>query len=209
MKLNFFSKKSHLDSVPSESYLIVGLGNPGREYRSTRHNIGFMVVDQLAKELGVGFSRVQSNSLVVHANRDGKRIILAKPHTYMNLSGQAVNSLLKFYKLSLDQILIAHDDIDLPFGTLRMRPGGGSAGQKGLASIIEGLGTQEFPRLRVGVGRPPGRMEAADYVLQEFSKDDREMLPAILSRAGEAALVFINEGLEKAMNQFNGELSRE
>lgn len=209
MKLNFFSKKSHLDSVPSESYLIVGLGNPGREYRSTRHNIGFMVVDQLAKELGVGFSRVQSNSLVVHANRDGKRIILAKPHTYMNLSGQAVNSLLKFYKLSLDQILIAHDDIDLPFGTLRMRPGGGSAGQKGLASIIERLGTQEFPRLRVGVGRPPGRMEAADYVLQEFSKDDREMLPAILSRAGEAALVFINEGLEKAMNQFNGELSRE
>ncbi len=207
--LNIFTKRNQPEPVTGSTYLIVGLGNPGRDYRGTRHNIGFMVIDQLAKDLGVSFSRVQSNSLVVQAIRDGKKIILAKPHTYMNLSGQAVGSLVKFYKLPLTQMLVAHDDIDLPIGTLRMRPGGGSAGQKGLESIIGRLGTQEFPRLRIGVGRPPGRMIAADYVLQEFSKAERELLPAILERASEAALVFTDNGLEQAMNRFNGELSRE
>ena len=207
--LTLFSNKPQPASEPLETFLIVGLGNPGKEYRGTRHNVGFMVLDQLAEDLGEAFSRVQANSLVISTNRTGKRILLAKPHTFMNLSGQAVASLLKFYKVPTDHLLIVHDDIDLPLGTLRMRPGGGSAGQKGLISIIERLGTQEFPRLRVGVGRPPGQKEAADYVLQDFSKADREVLPFILKRAGEAALVFVDDGLEKAMNQFNGELSRE
>jgi PTH1 family peptidyl-tRNA hydrolase len=185
------------------THLIIGLGNPGREYHRSRHNIGFMVVDQLAERLGVAFSRMESKSLVTKADLNGRRVILAKPLTYMNLSGQAVKSLARFYKIPLDELLVVCDDIDLPFGTLRLRPNGGSAGQKGMQSIIDSLGTQEFPRLRLGINRPPGRKDAADYVLQDFTKDEVDYLPAILDRAVEAVLVFVQEGLTEAMNEFN------
>lgn len=184
-------------------HILVGLGNFGRQYRNNRHNVGFMVVDGLADKLGVAFSRLESKALVAKTSYKDHRLLLAKPQTYMNRSGQAVGALLRFYKIPPQQILVIYDDVDLPLGTLRIRPGGGSAGQKGMQSIIESLGTQDFPRLRVGIDRPPGRMEAADYVLQDFTKDQLDSLPFILSRAVEAALVSISEGLETAMNLYN------
>jgi peptidyl-tRNA hydrolase, PTH1 family len=185
-------------------YLIVGLGNPGREYRENRHNVGFMLVDHLAKRLGVTFSRVESKALVTKGEHQGKRIVLAKPQTYMNLSGQAVGALMRFYKVPVENFLVAYDDVDLPLGTLRLRPDGGSAGQKGMKSIIERLGTQNFPRLRIGIDRPPGRMDAAAYVLQDFSNADKQMLLPTLDRAVDAALTFVMQGLEAAMNKYNG-----
>ncbi len=187
-------------------YLLVGLGNPGRQYANTRHNMGFMVIDRLAARLETLFSRVQFRSLVTDARFQGKRVLLAKPQTYMNESGVTVGSLVKFYKIPLARLLVAHDDVDLPFGTLRLRPGGGSAGQKGVASIQERLSTQDLPRLRVGVGRPPGSKLAAAYVLQNFSRDEAEFLPSVLDRAAEAALTFVTDGLERAMNRYNGEV---
>jgi len=192
-----------------QPYLIVGLGNPGREYRTTRHNVGFMAVDTLAKGIGAGMSRMQSKALVGQAAFDGKKIVLVKPQTYMNLSGQAVASLVRFYKVPLEHVLVVHDELDLPFGTIRLRPGGGSAGARGMGSIIEQLGTQEFPRLRVGIGRPPWRMDPADYVLKEFSRAEQELLPQVLERAASAARYFIEHGIQYAMNQFNGPLEKE
>ncbi len=184
-------------------FLIVGLGNPGRQYRNNRHNIGFLLVDRLAEKLGVTFSRLESKALVTKADYQGQRVVLAKPQTFMNLSGQAAASLVKFYKVPLENLLVAYDDVDLPFGSLRLRPGGGSAGQKGMVSIIERLGTQDFPRLRLGIGRPPGRMEAAAYVLQDFPPAEEPELSASLERGVQAALIFISQGLEAAMNQYN------
>jgi PTH1 family peptidyl-tRNA hydrolase len=190
------------------TFLIVGLGNPGREYQDTRHNIGFMVLSRLAERLNGALTRLEFKALIAKVKYQEQlsppcQIIFAKPQTYMNLSGQAVGGLVRFYKIPLAHLMVVHDDVDLPFGVLRLRPGGGSAGQKGVQSIIETLGTQEFPRLRLGVGRPPGRKEAADYVLQTFSKAEREWLPAILDRAADAALCFVTQGLEMAMNRFN------
>ena len=190
----------------SNVFILVGLGNPGREYRGTRHNIGFLLVDQVARQLNVTFSRLESKALVTKSEYQGCRLILAKPQTFMNLSGQSVGSLINYYKAPLAHLLVAYDDVDLPLGTLRMRPDGGSAGQKGMASIIERVGTQVFPRLRLGVGRPPGRMEAKDYVLQEFSQAENELLGEVLQRGVNAALLFVAEGLDAAMNKFNGAL---
>ena len=191
-----------------ESFLIIGLGNPGREYRDNRHNAGFMLVDWLIVRLNARGMKLQSKAIVTDAVYNDHKLILAKPQTYMNLSGQSVQGLVHFYKLPLTNVLIAHDDLDLPFGTIRMRPGGGPGGQKGLASTIVQLGTEDIPRLRMGIGRPPGRMEAADYVLQDFSKAEMKELSSILDRAADAVLTFVTDGLDKAMNKYNGE-SRE
>ncbi|RPI82797.1 MAG: aminoacyl-tRNA hydrolase [Chloroflexi bacterium] len=190
----------------SEPFLVVGLGNPGRQYKNTRHNAGFLVVDRLSERLGVQFSRLQFRALVVDGRYQDRKIILAKPQTYMNESGQAVGSLVRFYKITQDNIVVVHDDVDLPFGALRLRPAGGSGGQKGMGSIIERLGTQEFPRLRVGIGRPPGQMLAAAYVLQEFDRDEKQELPGVIDRAVDALLSVVTNGLEKAMNQYNAKL---
>ena len=184
-------------------YLIVGLGNPGREYRQTRHNIGFMLLDRLALRLNLTFSRVESKSLVTKGDYAGRRLLLAKPQTYMNLSGQAVGAMAQFYKVPQENLLVVYDDVDLPFGLLRMRPAGGAGGHKGMTSIIERLGSQEIPRLRMGIGRPPGRMEAADYVLQEFSATETNLLPEILDRGVEAMFTFITQGIAAAMNHYN------
>jgi PTH1 family peptidyl-tRNA hydrolase len=196
-------------SFEAQPFLLVGLGNPGRNYRANRHNLGFMVVDSLAKALGFGLTRLQSRALVGQGMHAGQKIILAKPQTYMNLSGGAVGALVRFYKVPLAQLMVVHDDLDLPFGTLRIRPGGGSAGQKGVRSIIENLGTQDFPRMRIGIGRPPGRRDAADYVLDDFDATDKEILGELLDRAVKAACVFIDNGLDSAMNQFNGDLLKD
>lgn len=184
-------------------YLIVGLGNPGREHAHNRHNVGFMVVDRIAGLLGVEFTRMQSKALVTKGSYQGQRVILAKPRTFMNLSGQAVGPLLRFYKLPVERLLVIFDDADLDYEVIRLRPEGGSSGQKGMKSIIQTLGTQAFPRLRVGIGRPPGRMKTPDYVLQDFSKVQQFALPFLLDRAAQAALSFVAEGIEAAMNEFN------
>lgn len=187
-------------------YLVIGLGNPGREYRETRHNIGFMVIDKLCAELGVSLGRVQSKALVGIGKMEGQKIILAKPQTFMNLSGQAVGGLMRFYKVPISQLIIAHDDLDLPLGSIRLRPGGGSAGQKGMGSIIQQLGTQDFARLRLGIGRPPGQMDPAAYVLQRFSNAEQEVLSMVLDRAVSAVQTFVRDGLDAAMNLHNGKL---
>lgn len=185
-------------------FLIVGLGNPGREYVQTRHNIGFMLVDRVCQRLNARAMKIQSKAIVISAQHAEKKIILAKPQTFMNLSGQAVQGLVHFYKLPLDHILLAHDDLDLPFATIRIRPGGGAGGQKGIRSTIEHLGTKDFARLRIGIDRPPGHMDPAAYVLQDFSSKEMETVSATLDRAVDAALAWVSAGLNNAMNQFNG-----
>lgn len=192
--------------MTQDPYLIIGLGNPGREYKDTRHNFGFMLIDLLADRIGARGMKVQSKAIVISATYEEHRLILAKPQTYMNLSGQSVQGLLHFYKIPHNNLLIAHDDLDLPYGTIRIRPTGGPGGQRGMANTIELLGTKDFPRLRLGIGRPPGRMDAKDYVLQNFSKDELKLLPELLSRASDAALEFVRNGLNAAMNKFNGDI---
>ncbi len=190
-------------------FLIVGLGNPGREYAFNRHNVGFMAVDRLAKKHGTAFTRRQGKALITSINVEAHSVVLAKPQTYMNLSGDAVASLVRFYDLPLEQIMVCYDDLDLPVGAIRLRPQGGSAGQNGVQSIIEQLGTQNFPRLRLGIGRPPGRMLAAAYVLHDFDKFDGEVMDMTLNKAVEAIEVFVVEGLNAAMNKFNGTADNE
>jgi len=188
-------------------FIIVGLGNPGRQYRNTRHNIGFMVIDRLCSVMGISLARMQSKALIGSGTLDGRKIIVGKPQTYMNLSGQSVSGLLRFYKTSIEQLLVAHDDLDLPLGTLRLRPSGGSAGQKGMDSIIQQMGTQEFARLRMGIGRPPGRISPAAFVLQKFTESEQELVDLVLDRAVAAVRTWIAEGIEAAMNQHNGSLA--
>ena len=191
------------------TFLLIGLGNPGREYKDNRHNFGFMLIDRIAVRLNALGMKLQSKAIVTNAVYEERKLILAKPQTYMNLSGHSVQGLAHFYKLPLENLLVAHDDLDLPFGTIRLRPGGGPGGQKGVASAIERLGTQDFARLRLGIGRPPGRMDAAAYVLQDFSREDVKILSEILDRAADAALEFVLRGLNAAMNKFNGGINNE
>ncbi len=189
-----------------DTFLLIGLGNPGREYRDSRHNVGFMFVDRLIVHLNARGMKVQSKAIVTTATYEERKLILAKPQTYMNLSGQSAQGLLHFYKLPIENMLVAHDDLDIPFGTIRIRPGGGPGGQRGMASTIEQLGTKDFPRLRIGIGRPPGRMDPSDYVLQNFSRDEVKILSEIIDRAADAALTFVVDGLNKAMNKYNGSI---
>ena len=200
-----FAKLSKSDTMPENPpYIIVGLGNPGREYRDTRHNIGFMLIDKLVERLSARSMRVQSKAIITTAQYEGRKIILAKPQTFMNLSGQAVQGLSRFYKIPQENLMVAHDDLDLPFCTLRLRPAGGSAGQKGIASIIQQLGTPDFARLRLGIDRPPGRMDAAAYVLQAFTQKESQQVAELLDKAADAALTWVTDGLDMAMNRFNG-----
>lgn len=184
-------------------YLLIGLGNPGREYRETRHNIGFMVIDRLAADIECKLTKVQAKAIIGIGKIQDYKVILAKPQTYMNLSGQAVSALMHFYKVDISRLIVINDDADLPFGQIRMKPGGGSAGQRGLGSIIEKLGSQDFARLRMGIGRPPGQMDAKDFVLQTFSKADQEFLVEFVKRGADAAKSFVIEGIDNAMNKFN------
>lgn len=187
-------------------FLIVGLGNPGPEYRHNRHNAGFMVLDAFARQLDVKFGKVQAEAMVAvrHGAAAGEgRIVLAKPRTYMNNSGVSVGQLVRFYKVPLEKLLVVFDDVDLPFETLRLRASGSSGGQNGMKSIIEKLGSQEFARLRVGVGRPKGRMGTPGHVLQDFSRAEQDALAFVLKRATDAVQTFIDEGITAAMNKYN------
>jgi PTH1 family peptidyl-tRNA hydrolase len=163
-----------------------------------------MVIDRIIVRLNARGLKVQSKAIVTTATYEERKLVLAKPQTYMNLSGQSAQGLLNFYKIPIENMLIAHDDLDIPFGTIRIRPGGGPGGQKGMASTIERLGTKDFPRLRLGIGRPPGRMDPSAYVLQDFSREEMKILSEIVDRAADAALTFVVDGLNKAMNKYNG-----
>jgi len=192
------------DGRSSLPLLIVGLGNPGRGYRHNRHNVGFMVVELLAKELGLQFTRRQSKAQVASGRLGGRKVILVKPQTFMNLAGESVASLARFHRVALTDLIVVCDELDLPLGTIRLRPVGGSAGHNGLRSIFEHLGSQDFPRLRIGIGRPPGRMDPADYVLQDFGDAEREILSEALDRAAHSVRAFAVEGIEAAMTRYNG-----
>lgn len=191
--------------TPETTYLLIGLGNPGREYKDTRHNFGFMLIDRIAVRLNARGMKVQSKAIVMTSTYEERKLILAKPQTFMNLSGQSVQGLAHFYKIPLENLMILSDDLDLPFGTIRIRASGGPGGQRGLSSILEKLGTNDIPRMRLGIGRPPGRMDPANYVLQNFSRDDMQSISEILDRGADAALEFVMNGLTAAMNKFNGE----
>lgn len=183
--------------------LIVGLGNPGKEYLFSRHNMGFMVVDRLADDLGIRVTRSQFDALTGDGSMSGLRIMLAKPQTYMNLSGRAVSGLLNFYKLEMDSLIVVHDDLDLPFETVRIKKGGGHGGNKGVMSIINQLGSPDFVRVRMGIGKPARKEMTDDHVLGRFSPDEVKVLPDILVRAADAVEAILKAGLAAAMNEFN------
>jgi PTH1 family peptidyl-tRNA hydrolase len=180
---------------------IVGLGNPGNQYAGTRHNIGFMVVDRLAATLGAPTPKSRFKSLVSEVTIGAEKVVLLKPQTYMNLSGDAVRLMGSWYKLYADEILVVLDELDLPFGTLRLRERGSAGGHNGLSSVIQQLGTSEFPRLRVGIGR--GRSQAIARVLSRFSEEETRELPDVIDWASEAATIWVKEGAVAAMNQVN------
>jgi PTH1 family peptidyl-tRNA hydrolase len=186
--------------------LIVGLGNPGIRYAHTRHNVGFDTLDLLATRQGWAWSGSRSRARLAEGIVGGGKVVLAEPQTYMNDSGQAVGELVRFYKLDLADLLVVCDDLDLPLGKIRLRPGGASGGQHGLQSVIQHLGGQTaFPRLRIGIGRPAaGRDENVDFLLSRPIRDERIELDAACERAAEALLACLTEGLDVAMNRFNG-----
>jgi PTH1 family peptidyl-tRNA hydrolase len=187
----------------NNSYLLIGLGNPGREYKFTRHNIGFLTIDELSNRLSIKINRIRNKALIGSGLYGQNKVTVAKPQTFMNLSGQSVVSLINYYKLPVDRTLIIHDDLDIPFGTLRMRPSGSAGGQKGILSVIQLLGTDQIPRLRMGIGRPPGRMNPVDYVLQRFSAPEEDTLEGVIDRACEACLSFIDNGIDQTMSRYN------
>jgi PTH1 family peptidyl-tRNA hydrolase len=196
------------EGLPDSPAMVVGLGNPGTEYASHRHNAGFLVVKALARAHGMVFARRKGTKAHVAEGRVGNRqVFLAKPQTFMNLSGRAVGRLSRVHKIPPEQILVIYDDLDLPLGRLRMRSEGGAGGHKGMRSIIETLGTQNFPRLRVGIDRPPGRMDPADYVLQPFAKEEQACIAKALERSVAAIECWLAEGIVAAMDHFNRPLA--
>lgn len=194
-----FSKPSGID------FLVVGLGNPGSKYWNTRHNVGYAALDALAEALHVKVDRVKFQGLMAQASYRDQKLILLKPTTYMNLSGQAVQAAAKFYKIPPAHILVLSDDISLDPGRLRVRKSGSAGGHNGLKSIIACLGSQDFPRIKIGVGaKPHPEYDLADWVLSTFSYDQRKDMEEVYQRAAKAALVLIDQGPEAAANQFNG-----
>lgn len=191
--------------------LIVGLGNPGRGYANSRHNLGFMCVNHFARGHSIRFDKKQGKARIGSGEIDGGKVVVARPQTYMNRSGQAVSRLVKKFNISLDNLLVIHDDLDLPLGKIRIHPSGGSAGHKGIESIITELGSQDFPRIRVGIGRPialtgsSGITEAdiVTYLLSDLPPKVRQTITQILPRVSEAILCLLTEGLTAAMNKYN------
>lgn len=184
-------------------YLIIGLGNPGARYARNRHNVGARCLLRLAAAHNLQFGRRQKNARVARGEIGGQPVLLAIPQTFMNESGRAVAPLVRFYRIPLERLLVIYDDLDLPLGAIRLRPDGGSGGHRGMQSVIEHLGTQKFPRLRIGIGRPPGKMDPADYVLQDFSPEEEPVVEEAIERAIAAIQAWLVEGLERAMSEYN------
>lgn len=189
----------------TDTWLIVGLGNPGAEYSHNRHNVGQMVLDELASRMGGSFKVHKSRAQVVEGRLGigGPRVVLAKPMSYMNVSGGPVSGLAKFFDIDPDHVIAVHDEIDIPFNTVKLKIGGGEGGHNGLRDISKALATKDYLRVRVGVGRPPGRMDTADYVLRDFGSSEKKELPFLLDEAADAVEVLISEGLLAAQQRFH------
>lgn len=185
-------------------WLIVGLGNPGPEYAGNRHNAGFMVLDELAARVGGRFKAHRSRAEVVEGRLAGHPVVLAKPRSYMNLSGGPVKALADFYKVPPAEVIVVHDELDIPYGALRAKFGGGDNGHNGLRSITNALGTRDYFRVRFGIGRPPGRMDPAVYVLRDFATAERKDLPLLVDRAADVVESLITRGLAETQNRFHG-----
>ena len=191
-------------STETAPWLVVGLGNPGPDYAGTRHNVGVLVVDELAERARGRFAKhKRAHAQVAEERLQGQRAVLAKPSSYMNESGGPVKGLLDFYKVPMEQLVVIHDELDIPFSTLRLKLGGGDNGHNGLKSIRRSTGSGEFYRVRVGIGRPPGRQDPADFVLKPWSSVERKELPMLVSDAADAVELLMHEGLERAQNRFN------
>ncbi|MEV8507488.1 aminoacyl-tRNA hydrolase [Actinoplanes sp. NPDC051475] len=188
-------------------WLVVGLGNPGREYASNRHNVGFMVADLLASRVGARFGRAKRAVAEVAEGRlgyGGPKLVLVKPLTYMNLSGAPVVGLAQFFKVPVEHVIAVHDELDVPYGQIRVKRGGGEGGHNGLRSMSKSLGDKEYARVRFGIGRPPGRQDPADYVLSDFSSVERKELEFLVDRAADVTEAVVLEGVEWAQNKYHG-----
>ncbi|MBO8172678.1 MAG: aminoacyl-tRNA hydrolase [Bacillaceae bacterium] len=184
--------------------VVIGLGNPGKEYENTRHNVGFMVLDRLADMWHVDISQHKFQSMVGEGRLDTEKVLLVKPLTFMNLSGEAVRKVVDFYKLDIEDLVIVYDDLDLPAGRIRLRQKGSAGGHNGIKSIIAHLGTQEFKRVKIGIDRPPAGQDVARYVLSPFGKEERNLVDEAVDRAARACEHWIRHSFTDAMNQFNG-----
>lgn len=187
--------------------LIVGLGNPGRSYAHNRHNIGFICLNHFARTQGIRFDQKRGNARIGTGEIAGDKVVLAKPQTYMNRSGQSVSRLIRKFNIDLDDLLVIHDDLDLPLGKIRIRQGGGSAGHKGVDSIARELASQDFIRIRVGIGRPDKAEISEDdiiaFVLSDFTKEEKQTIAPVIPRVSEAILCLLTDGLTTAMNRYN------
>jgi peptidyl-tRNA hydrolase, PTH1 family len=189
--------------MSSDRWLVAGLGNPGPEYARNRHNAGFMVADLLAERMGERFRRHRSRAAVAVGRLAETPVVLCKPQTYMNASGGPVAALAGFYKIPPDRLLVIHDDLDIPFGAIRLKLGGGDNGHNGLRSITAALRTRDYYRVRVGIGRPRGRADAAEFVLSDFSAAERKQLPDVIAAAADSVEVLLRRGLAVAQNEFH------
>jgi PTH1 family peptidyl-tRNA hydrolase len=192
--------------MTGDRWLIVGLGNPGPSYAGNRHNVGFMVLDLLAARMGGKFKAHKGRADVLEGRLAGEPVVLAKPKSYMNESGGPVASVRGFFKIPLERLVVVHDELDIPYGTLRLKRGGGDGGHNGLRSLSRSLGSREYLRVRVGIGRPPGRQDPADFVLEDFRAAERKDLPFFVDRAADAVEALITTGLEPAQNRFHADL---
>ena len=191
-----------------ETFLIVGLGNPGKDYAATRHNVGFMVLNRLAKRLGVEWEASKKfTARLAKGRQDGNTVFLSKPQGYMNLSGQSLVPLAQYYQIPNGRVMVVVDDLDLPLGAVRMRPGGGTGGHRGLDSIQGFLGKDDFPRLRLGIGRPEPNRDVSGFVLGKFAEAETELLERVLETAADQLVYWVLQGIQQAMNNYNGDYS--
>jgi PTH1 family peptidyl-tRNA hydrolase len=193
------------DPVADNTWLVVGLGNPGAQYAANRHNVGQMVADELASRVGATFKSHKTPSRVAEGflGPGGPKLVIAKPNGYMNTSGGPVSALLKYYSLPVDRLIIVHDELDIPFDTVRLKQGGGHGGHNGVRDVSKATDAGDFTRVRVGIGRPPGRQDSADFVLKDFSGTERQALPNLLSDAADAVEAIVEHGLVAAQQRFH------
>ncbi|MEV5741658.1 aminoacyl-tRNA hydrolase [Microbispora rosea] len=192
-----------MSDTSAQRWLVAGLGNPGPEYAGNRHNAGFMVLDELAARVGGRFKAHRSRAEVVEGRLAALPVVLAKPLSFMNLSGGPVKALADFYKVTPDRVIVIHDELDVPYGALRAKIGGGDNGHNGLKSITKSLGTRDYPRIRFGIGRPPGRMDPATFVLRDFATAERKDLPFLVDRAADMVESLMTAGLDATQNRFH------